>query len=77
VETSVDALMKTAAGKPVISLWSPTMPGIDAGAIELQSQPGKYTNIKNPSLTVYAPPASRHNGTAIVICPGGGYGMVS
>jgi acetyl esterase/lipase len=27
-----------------------------------------------PSLTVFPPPADRANGTAVVICPGGGYG---
>ncbi len=27
-----------------------------------------------PSLTVYLPPADKANGTAIVVCPGGGYG---
>jgi acetyl esterase/lipase len=27
-----------------------------------------------PSLTIYLPPAANANGTAVVICPGGGYG---
>jgi len=27
-----------------------------------------------PSLTVYLPPAGKANGTAVVVCPGGGYG---
>ncbi len=27
-----------------------------------------------PALTLYLPPAERANGTAVVICPGGGYG---
>src|SRR5713101_3506538 len=30
-----------------------------------------------PTLTVYLPPAERANGTAVVICPGGGYGFVA
>lgn len=30
-----------------------------------------------PSLTVYAPPADRATGCAIVICPGGGYGHLA
>ena len=28
-----------------------------------------------PSLTVYLPPADKANGAAVVICPGGGYGL--
>jgi acetyl esterase/lipase len=27
-----------------------------------------------PSLTIYLPPAGKANGTAVVVCPGGGYG---
>src|SRR5262245_44074808 len=31
------------------------------------------TNVTRPTLTVYRPPADRNTGTAMVICPGGGY----
>lgn len=30
-----------------------------------------------PELTTYAPAAGKRNGTAVVICPGGGYGMLA
>src|SRR6266446_693562 len=30
-----------------------------------------------PTLTVYRPPADKANGTAVVICPGGGYGFLA
>lgn len=31
------------------------------------------TNVRRPTLTIYRPPAERHTGTAMIICPGGGY----
>jgi acetyl esterase/lipase len=31
------------------------------------------TNVTKPTLTVYSPPPEKNNGTAMVICPGGGY----
>jgi acetyl esterase/lipase len=31
------------------------------------------TNVTRPSLTVYRPPAGKNTGTAMLICPGGGY----
>ena len=31
------------------------------------------TNVTKPTLTVYTPPRGNNSGTAIVICPGGGY----
>jgi acetyl esterase/lipase len=30
-----------------------------------------------PTVTVFAPPAEKANGTAVVICPGGGYGFLA
>ena len=30
-----------------------------------------------PSLTVYLPPAGKSNGTAVIICPGGGYWVLA
>jgi acetyl esterase/lipase len=30
-----------------------------------------------PTLTIYLPEAAKANGTAVVICPGGGYGFVA
>ncbi len=31
------------------------------------------TNVTSPTLTIYAPPTDRNTGTAMLICPGGGY----
>ena len=31
------------------------------------------SNVSRPTLTVYLPPAGQRNGTAVVVCPGGGY----
>lgn len=31
------------------------------------------SDVSRPTLTVYLPPADRRNGTAVIVCPGGGY----
>lgn len=36
-----------------------------------------YRNISQPTLTVYLPDRKIATGTAVIICPGGGYGMES
>ena len=75
---SPQELLVTAATKPVIALWPHDTPGVDVKAVPGQLGPGKYNNIRNPSVTVYAPEApDGNNGMAVIICPGGGYGMVS
>jgi acetyl esterase/lipase len=36
-----------------------------------------YRNVSVPTLAVYLPPAEKATGMAVIICPGGGYGMES
>ena len=43
---------------------------------EKSEQKGEITivsNISRPTLSIYLPPKKKANGTAVVICPGGGY----
>jgi len=35
----------------------------------------RISNISRPTLTVYLPPKEKANGAAVVVCPGGGYGI--
>ncbi len=70
----------------VIPLWPEGLPAAmraDApagkGAIgpEQKDARGWITRISEPRLTVVAPAVDRANGTAVVICPGGGYAGLS
>jgi acetyl esterase/lipase len=66
----------------VMELWPGPVPG-DAGIdgeeksriynSELVGNTRLITNVTRPSLTVYRPPAGKNTGTAMLICPGGGY----
>ena len=38
---------------------------------------GRVSNVSEPTLTVYGPAVDRPNGTAVIICPGGGYVRLS
>ncbi len=41
---------------------------------EVAGKPTKWkTNVTKPTLTVYRPAADKNSGTAMLICPGGGY----
>ncbi|QDT08203.1 alpha/beta hydrolase [Planctomycetes bacterium K23_9] len=37
----------------------------------------KLGNVSTPQITVYRPPADRCNGTAVIICPGGGHHILA
>lgn len=72
-----------AADPIVIDLWPGKTPG-DIGITGEENSrihqsplvgPTKLiTNVTKPTITVYRPPAGANTGTAMVICPGGGYG---
>ncbi|RXK54566.1 alpha/beta hydrolase [Oleiharenicola lentus] len=71
---------------PVIPLWPEGVPAAvrpDAPAAlgplgpEKLEEGGRLSNISEPTLTVYWPAVDRPNGTAVIICPGGAYGILS
>lgn len=58
----------------VIPLWKNGAPGFE----NLRNEPEQakdywVKNINNPSITVYLPVKEKANGTAVIICPGGGH----
>jgi acetyl esterase/lipase len=63
---SVSLLLGAADAPKVELLWPKGAPGA-VGTEEADK----------PSLTVFQPPADKANGTAVVICPGGGYGFLA
>jgi acetyl esterase/lipase len=56
----------------VIPLWPEGVPGAKAIGPEIDTN-GSIANVSEPTLTVVAPAVDRPTGTAIIICPGGGY----
>jgi len=61
----------------VIPLWPKGAPGFENRRNEPEQAKDYWVkNIHNPSLTVFAPPAGKANGAAIVVCPGGGHRLL-
>lgn len=52
-------------------------PGTDEEKSETTDGILRISKIRKPTLTVFLPDAATANGTAVVICPGGGYGIVA
>lgn len=64
----------TSTGPLVLPLWPEGVPDAkpELGPNKVDED-GRTTNITEPSLTVYPAAVDRPNGTAVIICPGGGY----
>jgi acetyl esterase/lipase len=69
----------------VVDLWPGKAPN-EAGEIGpeqfVESKPGelqiqRLTNVSKPTIAVYRPAKERDTGTAVVVCPGGGYRILA
>jgi acetyl esterase/lipase len=66
-----------AAAEPVIDIWPEGVPGFRADASPEKVRDELVSNVHQPTLTCYAAPAARATGAAVIICPGGGYGILA
>ena len=48
-------------------------PALDRKHVEVTEPTRMVTDVTKPTLTIYRPPKEKDNGTAMLICPGGGY----
>src|SRR5690349_8049729 len=64
------------AQQKIIQLYDGAAPGSENWTYneKYDSVPAPFVyNVSHPTLTVYLPDASIANGTAIILCPGGGF----
>jgi acetyl esterase/lipase len=68
---------------PVLKVWPKGIPGsirndtYSEKVTEINGIPSRYEKVTDPSLTVFLPSAEKATGTAVLICPGGGYGALA
>src|SRR6266516_2878286 len=48
-------------------------PALDRKQVEVTEPTRMITDVTKPTLTIYQPPKEKNTGTAMLICPGGGY----
>ncbi len=76
-------IITSASAQTVIPLYQGKIPNsIDADNVERSDTvkaTGRITvrDVSAPSLSVFLPPKEKATGTAVIICPGGGYGVLA
>jgi acetyl esterase/lipase len=70
----VPAILYGQEKKQIVYLYPNGAPGFESRKNEPeQAKDWWVKNIHNPSLTVFLPPKEKANGSAVIICPGGGH----
>lgn len=67
--------LSSCQAQEVIRLYDGVAPGSEDWTWKEQEFFGTYFDVADPTLTVY--PAEKPNGTSLIICPGGGFHMLS
>ena len=79
ITTGINAI---AFSQKVIPLYNGAIPNAKKTADEETAQSigdrvYNISKVSRPTLTIFLPPKEKANGTAVIICPGGGYWVVS
>lgn len=72
----------TLSAQAVLPLYTGSVPNSMPSAVQettvtLAGGGVRISNVVQPTLTVFRPAPSQANGTAVIICPGGGYGRLA
>jgi len=68
---------------PVLKVWPNGIPGeikndtYIENVTETNGVISRYEKVTDPTMTVFLPTAEKATGTAVIICPGGGYGALA
>jgi acetyl esterase/lipase len=60
----------------IINLYSGSIPNSKASDIKETEHSGMYSGVTKPTLEIFLPEKEKSTGTAVIICPGGGYSVV-
>ena len=70
------ALSINVSAQKVINLYPGAIPNSKSSDVKESEHSGMYAGVTNPTLQIFLPGKEKATGTAVVICPGGGYAVV-
>lgn len=66
----------TSNAQEIIPLYSNGIPNAKPSAIQENENRGMFSNVTDPTLQLFLPAKENATGAAVIICPGGAYGVV-
>jgi acetyl esterase/lipase len=80
---AISLTFSLSAQNEILKLWPNGVPGSIKNDTYTEKEtvangiPSRYEKVTEPTLTVFLPPKEKATGTAVLICPGGGYGVLA
>lgn len=69
-------LTQFVVAQEIIPIYTTAIPGAKISKKTESKSDGMYRNVTTPTLEIYLPEKEKATGTAVIICPGGGYSVV-
>ena len=69
-------LPTTIFAQEIINLYPGKIPNFKKSEIKETFTSGMFRNVTTPTLEIYLPDKDKATGTAVIICPGGGYSVI-
>ena len=69
-------LPTTIFAQEIINLYPGKIPNFKKSEIKETFTSGMFRNVTTPTLEIYLPNKEKATGTAVIICPGGGYSVI-
>ena len=76
-------IINSNAQNAVLKVWTDSAPGSIKNETWFEKSTitnelvSRYEKVTDPSITIFLPPAEKATGTVVLICPGGGYGVLA
>jgi acetyl esterase/lipase len=72
----ISTLTSCVGAQEIINLYTGAIPNSKVSNVKESFTSGMYRGVTTPTLEIYLPAKEKASGTAVVICPGGGYSVV-
>lgn len=69
-------LTQSVVAQEIIPIYTTAIPGAKTSKKTESKSDGMFRNVNTPTLEIYLPEKEKATGTAVIICPGGGYSVV-
>lgn len=66
----------TILAQEIINLYPGEIPNFKKSDVKESFTSGMFRNVTKPTLEIYLPAKDKATGTAVIICPGGGYSVI-